>query len=305
MFHVYTPETEKELEEYYHLRWSLLRAPLQRPQGSEKDIYDEHSEHRMIVDHTGTPVACGRIYTIAADESQIHHMAVNPSYRKQGLGSLLISALEDEAHRAGSERIVMNARIEAVPFYEKCGFSLVGNGQVSEGVRHRQMIKEISAMDNIVRHPEWCSELQASWANTIPISNQMGVMIRQYSGWRFETSAALNANINTRDTMFAGSIYSQAMLTGWGLVWIMLKEQGLAGSIVLAKGNISYKRPIIDEPFAVAQKYRIQGNLTSLLEGRNAKLDVEVDVYSGTKLAAIFQGSYVVMPPPTALERVD
>ena len=301
MFHVYTPETEKELEDYYHLRWSLLRAPLQRPKGSEKDIYDEHSEHRMILDKQGTPVACGRIYTIAADESQIHHMAVNPEYRKQGLGSLLISALEDEAYKAGSERIVMNARIEAVPFYEKCGFSVVGSGQVREGVRHRQMIKEVNAMDKIIRHPDWCAELQEEWNNKIPISNKMGICIRQYSGWRFETSAPLNANINGLEHMFAGSVYSQATLTGWGLIWLMLKEQGMQGHIVLSKGNIHYKRPVNSEPYAVAHKYRMTGNLLSLLEKRNAKLDVEVDVYSGTKLAAIFQGSFVVMPDFTEI----
>ena len=296
MFHVHVPETEQELEDYYHLRWSLLRAPLQRPRGTEKDIYDEHSEHRMILDNSGRPIACGRIYTAGADESQIHYMAVDPKHRKQGLGSLLISALEDEAYKAGSERIVMNARVEAVPFYEKCGFSLVGSGQISEGVRHRQMIKEVNAMDKILRHPEWCAELQQEWATKIPISQHMGINIRQYSGWRFETAAPLNANVNVHDTMFAGSIYSQATLTGWGLVWLMLKEQGLLGNIVLSKGNIHYKRPINLEPFAVAHKYRMKGSLRELIEGRNAKLDIDVDVYSGPKLAAVFSATFVVMP---------
>lgn len=296
MFQVHTPETEQEFEEYYQLRWSLLRAPLQRPKGSEKDIYDEHSEHRMILDAKGIPIACGRIYTEGANESQIHYMAVNPDYRKQGLGSLLISALEDEAYKAGSERIVMNARLEAVPFYEKCGFSVVGSGRVSEGVRHRQMIKEVNAMDKIIRHPDWCAELQEEWNTKIPICNKMGVNIRQYSGWRFETSAPLNANINVHETMFAGSIYSQATLTGWGLIWLMLKEQGLAGNIVLAKGAINYKRPINLAPFAVAHKYRIKGDFTALLAGKNARLEVDVDVYSGPKLAAIFQGTFVVIP---------
>lgn len=296
MFNVQIPETEQELEDYYHLRWSLLRAPLQRPRGSEKDIYDEHSEHRMILDNTGTPIACGRIYTAGVNESQIHYMAVAPAHRKKGLGSLLISALEDEAYKAGSERIVMNARVESVAFYEKCGFSLVGSGQISDGVRHRQMIKEVSAMDKILRHPGWCAELQNEWATKIPISQHMGINIRQYSGWRFETSAPLNANVNVHDTMFAGSIYSQATLTGWGLVWLILKEQGLLGNIVLSRGSINYKRPINLAPFAVAHKYRMKGSLLELLEGRNAKLDIDVDVYSGPKLAAVFSATFVVLP---------
>ncbi len=297
MFHVFEPETEQEFEEYYNLRWELLRAPLQRPKGSEKDIYDEHSQHRMIRDRDGRPVACGRIYTIEPGEAQIRYMAVTPEFRSQGIGSMLISALEDEAYRAGSERIVMNARVEAVQFYEKCGFSVVGKGRVSNGICHHQMIKEVNAMDKIIRHPEWCAELQEEWDQRIPISNKMGVVIRQYSGWRFETAAPLNANINVHDTMFAGSIYSQATLTGWGLVWLMLKEQGLEGRIVLAKGDISYKRPVTQEPLCVAQKYRVKGSMTPLLEGKNARLEVDVDLYSGAKLAVYFHGTFVIIPP--------
>ena len=47
---------------------------------------------------------------------------------------------------------------------------------------------------------------------------------------------------------------------------------------------------------SVAHKYRIQGHLRELLVGKNAKLNVEVDIYSGPKLAAIFSGTFVVIP---------
>ena len=48
--------------------------------------------------------------------------------------------------------------------------------------------------------------------------------------------ANLAANLNVRDTMFAGSIYSQCVLAGWGLIWLQLKEAGLGG-ILLAEGT--------------------------------------------------------------------
>ena len=53
--------------------------------------------------------------------------------------------------------------------------------------------------------------------------------ITHYDGQTFHLKANLAANLNVHDTMFAGSIYSQCVLAGWGLIWLQLKEAGLGG----------------------------------------------------------------------------
>ena len=81
-------------------------------------------------------------------------------------------------------------------------------------------------------HPKWCNELQLLWSDTIPISEHMGIKIYQYTGRTFETRASLNKNINIHGTMFAGSIFSLATLTGWGMLHLLLKQKGLSGDIM-------------------------------------------------------------------------
>ena len=42
------PETLQEFEEYYSLRWKILRKPLGESMGSEKDNLENDSFHLMI-----------------------------------------------------------------------------------------------------------------------------------------------------------------------------------------------------------------------------------------------------------------
>ncbi len=37
MYHLRVPQTEEELDAYYHFRWEMLRKPLHQPKGSERD----------------------------------------------------------------------------------------------------------------------------------------------------------------------------------------------------------------------------------------------------------------------------
>ena len=50
--------------------------------------------------------------------------------------------------------------------------------------------------------------------------------ITHYDGQTFHLKANLAANLNVHDTMFAGSIYSQCVLAGWGLIWLQLRRRG-------------------------------------------------------------------------------
>ena len=59
---VASPRTPKEFEEYYDLRWRILRAPWQQPRGSEKDDW----EH--LADHVSARDPGGRLLGVAVSE---------------------------------------------------------------------------------------------------------------------------------------------------------------------------------------------------------------------------------------------
>ncbi|GAA5216278.1 bifunctional GNAT family N-acetyltransferase/hotdog fold thioesterase [Corallincola platygyrae] len=298
MFRLVEPDSEKDWDTYYHFRWKVMRMPFQLPEGSEKDEFDPYAHHRMLVDEEGQPRAVGRLYQSSADEGQLRHMAVDPDYRGQGLGSEMIAALEALARELGMKRIVLNARQQAIPFYEKQGYSGVGEGPTHFGkIHHQQMLKELPALNDKTRHVDWCEDLQEIWQDGIPISHALGIRILQYTGERFETRAAFNANINLHGSMFAGSLYAQACLTGWGMVHMMLKEQGVSGSIVLSKGEMSHLRPVGDEPTAYVNRTDVDGSVHPLRRGEQANLKVTVMVEEGDNpMAARFVGEYRVLP---------
>lgn len=297
MFKLITPKTDNQIAKYYHFRWQMLREPLRLPEGSERDEYDEMSHHRMIVDGRGRPMAVGRLYITPDNEAQIRYMAVKPNRRNKGLGSLILVALESFARQEGVKRLVCNAREEAIAFYTKNEFE--SKGELSDQVgknRHQQMVKQLDPLENILRKPQWCAELQERWEQQIPISDKMGIKINQYTGYQFECSAQLNPNLNPRNSMFAGSAFTLATLTGWGMTWLLMRERNLNADIVLADSKIRYRFPVEETPIATTSLDGISGDLDRLKNGRKARVIINVTIYSGDIAAVEFIGTYVLLP---------
>lgn len=295
-----TPRTDNQIAKYYQFRWQMLREPLRLPKGSERDEFDEMSHHRMIVDSRGRPLAVGRLYITPDDEGQIRYMAVKANRRKRGMGSLILMALESYARQEGVKRLVCNARQDAIAFFQNNGF--ISHGELSDERgpnRHQQMVKPLDPMANVLRKPEWCSELQRRWEMQIPISDKMGIRINQYTGYQFECSAQLNPNLNPRNSMFAGSAFTLATLTGWGMAWLLMKERGLSADIVLADSDIRFRHPVETLPVAKTSLDGISGDLDRLGKGWKARIIINVIIYSGTTAAVSFTGTYLLLPHST------
>ncbi|SHI21217.1 YiiD C-terminal domain-containing protein [Ferrimonas marina] len=141
---------------------------------------------------------------------------------------------------------------------------------------------------------ETLQRLTRLWHDTIPLSRFMGIEAVSFVDGVFTTRADQAANKNLHNTMFAGSIYSHAALTGWGRVWLALEAAGLEGDIVLAEGNIRYRRPVHDLPECHALP--LNPDLTPLAEGRNARVTVTVSLAG----RAEFVGQFVVMAKRSA-----
>lgn len=306
MYHLKVPTTAQELEQYYQFRWEMLRKPLHQPVGSERDAYDALAHHQTVVDDKGKVVAIGRLYINADDEAAIRFMAVDPQVQNKGLGMLVASTLEAVARQEGVKRVVCSAREDAVAFFAKLGF--VNQGEITAPqttpIRHFLMIKPVETLDDILHRPDWCGQLQDAWYQHIPLSEKMGVRITQYTGQCFETTMPEAGNLNPHHTVFAGSLFSLATLTAWGLIWLMLREQHLGGDIILADAHIRYSAPITGRPRALADLSTLKGDLDRLARGKRARVQVEVQLLGDNNKGAVFEGTYMVLPaePDAPLE---
>jgi predicted GNAT family N-acyltransferase len=93
-------------------------------------------------------IACASVMNAALDgvaASQVRGMATHPTYRSLGLGGQLLDFIEAELRRAKSFPLIWcNARIGALGFYEKAGWTTVSDVFDVEGVGpHRRMTKTI------------------------------------------------------------------------------------------------------------------------------------------------------------------
>ncbi len=137
-------------------------------------------------------------------------------------------------------------------------------------------------------------ELTATWYETIPLSEFMQVSADTFEEQTLSVSAPLAPNINLHQTMFAGSIYTLMTLTGWGLVWLKLKQHKVSGDIVLAKADVRYIAPIHGQARALVTWPNI--DLSGFEKSRRLKCPLLVELYCADKLCASFKGVYVATP---------
>jgi predicted GNAT family N-acyltransferase len=139
-----SPATDSELEVYYRLRWRILREPWNQPPGSEKDDREADALHLAAWNDSGTLIGVGRLHRLSANAGQIRYMAVDPSERGRGVGAAILRELEILAARSGFDEVMLNARKEAVPFYESNGYVIVQPSHSLFGViPHFEMRKRI------------------------------------------------------------------------------------------------------------------------------------------------------------------
>lgn len=129
----------------------------------------------------------------------------------------------------------------------------------------------------------------------IPIAGAMGLKVISYGAEGLTLSAPLGPNRNDKGTAFAGSIYSAAVLAGWGLVTLGLREAGLDASVVVRDAEIRYLAPIA-APFtsscASPKTFEWKEFLNRLESKKMGKITLAVEVTQETGKAAVFEGLY-------------
>ena len=291
------PNNAEEFAQYYQLRWQILRAPWQQALGSEQDEYEQQSIHRMIINDLGKPLAVGRLEQSLSNQGQIRYMAVCESAQGQGLGQQIIAELELQASKLGLTELVLNAREDAVKFYLNQGYQKHEISHILfDDITHYRMSKTLSPPKS---HQQVKSKaLQTIWHDTIPMSKAMGLTISYFDGNELITNCDAAFNKNLHNTMFAGSIYTLATLTGWGWVYLALQEhkQGVEGDIVLAQANIQYHAPIKGVVYAKVIDSNVSGSFERLSLGKSARIELIAHVYCGDNIAATFTANYAVLP---------
>lgn len=98
------------------------------------DGFDHEAIHVLCSDN-GVPVGTGRML----DDGHIGRVAVLGEYRARGVGTQILTLLIDTARAGAFDRVFLYAQINAIPFYDKLGFTICGENIMEAGIVHSPM----------------------------------------------------------------------------------------------------------------------------------------------------------------------
>ena len=136
------------------------------------------------------------------------------------------------------------------------------------------------------------TDLQNKIRGAIPISEAMQFSIEELGPLSIMVRAPLAPNVNIHGTGFAGSIYSIAVLAGWGLSMHIMDQLDMNGELVVSRAEIKYRAPVTGsiECRAVvgdAESREFQDNFNDTGKGR-LSLTIEV----GDAPQAVLSGTF-------------
>ena len=135
------------------------------PEGERDSLDDDpRTLHAVAYAEDGSPVGTGRLLAPHTDTMHGHgtghgamdpatahigRLAVTADARGTGAGRALMEALEAaalERHAAhGHVRVELSAQDQAMPFYERCGYTAHGEAYLDEGISHHDAFKDLTA----------------------------------------------------------------------------------------------------------------------------------------------------------------
>jgi len=104
----------------------------------EWDELDAQCLHCLVAADNGKPIATARLYQ-DKKQAQIGRMAVLMAYRHQGVGTLMLNALLEQAQQNGVKEVSINAQTTAIAFYQRLGFIQFGDEFDDAGIPHYKM----------------------------------------------------------------------------------------------------------------------------------------------------------------------
>lgn len=141
-FKCFTAKTVNEIRRCMNIRKTVFVEEQKVPVHLDMDGLDSEARHFLLVANGQTIATC-RV-RILGSTAKIERMAVLKEWRGQKVGKrLMIHVLQELAKERGIREVRLSSQVEAVPFYEKLGFSLCSNEYMDASIPHRDMAMEL------------------------------------------------------------------------------------------------------------------------------------------------------------------
>jgi len=134
----------------------------------------------------------------------------------------------------------------------------------------------------------------------IPITRQLGAVVQGYDGATVRLAAPLAPNLNHRSTAFGGSLSAVAILAGWTLLHLKLRERGADVALVIQRSEIDFDEPVDGDFVATAAlppAAEWDRFLATLGRHGRARIHVRGTIEAGSRKVGTYEGVYVALRP--------
>ncbi|AOE50832.1 YiiD C-terminal domain-containing protein [Kangiella sediminilitoris] len=141
-------------------------------------------------------------------------------------------------------------------------------------------------------------QLEALVHREIPITKALEIHIANLTAQSIQVTAPFETNKNIHNTAFAGSIYTVATIAGWSLVNSIAANNQLSGSVVLAKADIQYKKPIngkIVAECSIDDEQLIEQFIRSFQRKNRARINLAIHLNEDSETKAILNANFALV----------
>ena len=133
---------QQELEQVFSVRTQVFVHEQNVPEEEEIDHLEDASIHFLVTDEDGKPAGAGRFRVVDA-EGKIERICIMPEFRSNGVGKALMNSIEQYALSKNIKTFKLNAQNQAIPFYEKLGYTVTSDEFMDAGIPHHTMKKHV------------------------------------------------------------------------------------------------------------------------------------------------------------------
>ena len=139
-FHVAQTTWDEHKKDLISVRTKVFINEQLVPPDLEWDGYDKDCWHVIAKSDDGQCIGTARLLY----DGHIGRMAVLPDFRKKGVGSALLVALQKIAATQGISDLFLHAQTSAVDFYKRHGYTLNSSEFMDAGIPHVTMTKSLT-----------------------------------------------------------------------------------------------------------------------------------------------------------------
>ena len=132
----------KEVEDALELRKRVFCGEQGVSLRAERDGRDAEAKHVVALED-GRLIGTGRLL-LGGGVARLSRVAVDPAFRRRGVGRALVDAAERFAREAGATRVSLHAQLPVRGLYDAAGYEQRGEPFIEEGIEHVVMDKRLA-----------------------------------------------------------------------------------------------------------------------------------------------------------------